>query len=381
MSGRIPAEVFPPGEFIRDEIEARGWTQNDLAEILGRPIRLVNEIISGKRSITPETAQGLAAAFGNSAQFWMNLESGYQLSRLKTNEASVVRRSSLYSAAPVKDMVRRGWIEEKETIEGLESEVLRFFGVESVAAIDSLGLRGAARRSTDSPDAQPAQRAWLRRVMRIASMFEVPPYRKEAFGRLTGELKLLMAEAQDVSRVPGLLKSYGIRFVVVEHMPKTRFDGVALWLDDDESDDKPVVAMSLRLDRVDYFWFTLMHELAHILHGDRGPLIDDDLAGVAAEAAEGCEAKANEYARDFLLPKQELDAFIAQVHPFYSKIKINQFARRVGVHPGIVVGRLQFLENIPYSQGRDMLSKVRDAVTGAAVTDGWGHLPGRFGPR
>lgn len=85
---RVPAEVFHPGEFLRDELEARGWTQADLAEILGRPLKTVNEVIVGKKAITPETARGLAAAFGTSAQFWMNLESAYQLHRAGANEAA-----------------------------------------------------------------------------------------------------------------------------------------------------------------------------------------------------------------------------------------------------------------------------------------------------
>ena len=73
MSARKPAEVFAPGEFLRDELEARGWTQQELAEILDRPPRLVSEIISAKRAITPETAKGLGEAFGTSAEYWMNL--------------------------------------------------------------------------------------------------------------------------------------------------------------------------------------------------------------------------------------------------------------------------------------------------------------------
>ena len=76
---RPPAEVFPPGELLAEELEARGWTQTDLADILGRPHRLVNEIIAGKRRITPETAMGLAAALGTTAALWLNLESAYQL--------------------------------------------------------------------------------------------------------------------------------------------------------------------------------------------------------------------------------------------------------------------------------------------------------------
>ena len=77
----VPAEPFLPGEFIRDELEARGWTQGDLAQIMGRPLRLVNELIAGKKQITPATARGLAQAFGDDdALYWINLDSAYRLS-------------------------------------------------------------------------------------------------------------------------------------------------------------------------------------------------------------------------------------------------------------------------------------------------------------
>ncbi len=71
----MPAEVFPPGEFIRDELEARGWTQEEFADILGRPLQTVNQIINGKKEITAETARAIAEAFGTSAELWLNLQS------------------------------------------------------------------------------------------------------------------------------------------------------------------------------------------------------------------------------------------------------------------------------------------------------------------
>ncbi len=77
MKERRPAESFPPGEFIRDELEARNWTQEDLAEVMGRDLRLVNEVITGKRGITPETAKGLGEVLETSAQYWMNLQSAF----------------------------------------------------------------------------------------------------------------------------------------------------------------------------------------------------------------------------------------------------------------------------------------------------------------
>lgn len=74
-----PAEVFPPGEFIRDELESRGWTQGDLARILGRPLQAVNEIINGRKRITAETAKAIGLAFGSGPEIWLNLEMAYQL--------------------------------------------------------------------------------------------------------------------------------------------------------------------------------------------------------------------------------------------------------------------------------------------------------------
>ena len=88
MTNHAPAEVFPPGEFLSDELEERGWTHIDFAKIIGKDTRLVNEIVRGKRSVTPETAQLLSEALGTSAQFWMNLETAYRLSRVEKTSAT-----------------------------------------------------------------------------------------------------------------------------------------------------------------------------------------------------------------------------------------------------------------------------------------------------
>src|SRR5436190_9330889 len=109
MLNRVPAEVFPPGEFIREELEARNWTQGDLAQIMGRPDRLISELITGKKQITPETARGLAQAFGdNDPLYWMNLDSAYRLSKSAPGDDAVTRRAKLYSRFPVREITKRG---------------------------------------------------------------------------------------------------------------------------------------------------------------------------------------------------------------------------------------------------------------------------------
>ena len=272
MTTRIAAEVFPPGEFIREELEARGWTQGVLAEVMGRPERMVSEVISGKRAITPETARGLSAAFGTDPTFWINLEGAYRLSKAEHCDEDVRRRAAIYSFAPVKEMIRRGWIEASESVDVLEQRLMDFFGVGSIDEAPS--FCGSAKATAAPPNS--AQMAWLFRVKRIAQRVLVPAYSEAKLRESIPALRSLMTEADGAAKVPRILADCGVRFVVVEGMPSGKIDGVCFWLENGAS---PVVGMSLRFDRIDNFWFVLRHELEHVLlrHGVDSLIIDSDL--------------------------------------------------------------------------------------------------------
>jgi HTH-type transcriptional regulator / antitoxin HigA len=97
MKLRKPAEVFPPGDYLREELEARGWTQGDLAEIIGRSQPAVNELITGKRGITPDTALALSAALGTSPEFWMNLQMTYALAHAETDVQAIQKRARTFA--------------------------------------------------------------------------------------------------------------------------------------------------------------------------------------------------------------------------------------------------------------------------------------------
>jgi HTH-type transcriptional regulator/antitoxin HigA len=99
---RPVAEVFPPGDVIREELEARGWTQSDLAAILGRPFQTVNAICNGRKAITPQTARELEAALGPSAEFWMNLETSYRLHKQRDVDPEITARAGARAKSGVK---------------------------------------------------------------------------------------------------------------------------------------------------------------------------------------------------------------------------------------------------------------------------------------
>jgi HTH-type transcriptional regulator/antitoxin HigA len=365
--------ILPPGEYIRQELETRGWTQADLAKIIERPLPTVNEIIQGKRAIMPEMAIALGAAFGSPAPLWMQRESLYRLSLVEQADPEVQRRAKLFEIAPIKDMEKRGWIKTTRTVDELEGELCAFFNASN---LDDCGTTDAmARQSGAAEELAAPQRTWIGQATRLASILNARKFNPETF-KTTGlnQIRALAENPEKTSQVPNVLAELGIRFLIVEPLPKSRIDGAAFWLDE----NSPVIALSLRYDRIDWFWFTLAHELQHIKFGDKRS-IDTNLVGQTRIASlNDMEERANREASAFLLPPTHLESFVIRSKPFYHKQMITQFAKRMGVHPGIVNGQLQHLHEIGWEYNREMLVKVRDFVTATALTDGWGKLTGQF---
>lgn len=368
------AEVFPPGEFLKDELEARGWSQVEFAEIIGRPPRLINEIIAGKRAVTPETAMQFAASLGTSADVWMNLESQYQLSKISpAANDEIQKKAGLYARFPVKELIRRGWVEMHEQVSVLEARILKFYGINSLD--EEPILAHAAKKSGDVPFLQVA---WLHRAKQIAQARVVAKYKPDAFV-IDGQhrLRALMSAVEEIRHVPKILSEFGIRFVLVEALAGSKIDGACFWL----TPTQPVIGLSARLDRVDNFWFVLRHELEHVLKGhgrEEGGMVDEDLEAGSNQSAE--ELEANKAAQEFGVPSDELRNYMNRVNPyFFSEERVLGFANRLGVHPGVVVGRLQKqlagadYPN-PYKFLRGHLVKVRQVLAQSAPTDGWGDI-------
>jgi len=377
MNNLTPAEVFPPGEFIRDELEARGWTQQDLADILGIAAPSLNLIITGKRSITPEMAKSLGNAFGTSAAFWLGLESSYQLSKAGSAEHAVAKRSRLYSIAPVGEMARRGWIEPTPNVDLLEANLQRYFGCQNLDEIPPLQM--AARKSTGYSETTPSQRAWGYRVLTLGRAVQAATFDRDKFASAIPRLRSATIYPENIREIPKLLASWGIRLVLVAHMERTKFDGAALWLD--QAKTMPVVGLSLRFDRIDWFWFTLIHELTHVKYLECA--IDSDL--IADAKGEGgtsnvseIELRANREAASVLVPQDKLDSFILRKGPMFSRNSVIQFASLHSVHPGVVVGQLHHRKVMPPKNLRDLLVQngIRSLIAGQTITDGWGHSPG-----
>ncbi|MCA9830507.1 MAG: HigA family addiction module antitoxin [Dehalococcoidia bacterium] len=365
MTERTPAEVFPPSVYIREELEERGWTQADLAEILGVDVSGIVQILNDRRGITADTARGLAEAFGTNAETWLRIDARYRLHSASSRPGTRLR-AHIYAKAPVRELVKRGWIDGSSNPDVLAQDVCRFLGIVSLDDTPS-PIPHAARKATSYAESSPGQIAWLCRVAQLAPAAPVVrPFSPPKLPELVVKLRTLARNLPDVRRVPALLAEYGIRFLVVEALPSSKMDGVTYWLDK----NSPVIALSLRGGKLNGFWHTLLHELAHVKNRD-GAVVDYDLSFEEGHLPP-IEEAANRFAVETLVDPHHLASFINRVGPAYSLTRIIGFAEKMEVHPAIIIGQLAYRKEISWARFGRQLPSIRELVASTALTDGWG---------
>ncbi len=347
------ARVVRPGQIIARELEARGWSQKDLAEIMGRPIQAVNEIVGGSKQITPNTAHELAQAFGTSPEFWMNLETNYRLHRAQKEQRSsdIPRRSKVYSLAPVRELIKRGWIKTPDSVNELEKRVCSFLEITSPEEEPRFEVAVGRRHSVERGPVDAAQIAMLKRAKHLAASQKVGRFDRKKFRAAIPRLLDHAKDAKGVAKVPKFLKDLGVHFVIVPALPQSFLDGATF-----SPAGNPAIVLSLRYDRIDNFWFTLMHEIAHVDGEHRGIFIDNNLE---RDAKSSEEKAADDSAQNWLIEANRYKAFVHAARPYFSRQSIINFAQEIGRHPGIVLGRLHHEKAVHFSHLRSMLEKVR----------------------
>jgi addiction module antidote protein, HigA family len=312
-------------------------SQVELAKRMGITTKHVSQLISGKASLSEETALKLEKVLDVRAGFWSGLEGQYRLYLAREQELEALKsKESWLSNFPIKEMVRREIIPVASSNLEFVDIVLRFFGVATPEAWDNKwGGEQAplSYRASKTYAANPyAVAVWLRLGQLAAARQNIPEYNKEKFKSILPELRKLTT-TPDVSfqvKLKDLCALCGVVVLFVPELPKTTLPGAAHW-----DGGKPIIQLSLRHKTNDHLWFSFFHEVKHILsHSSRSIYINER----NPESKE--EQEANAFARDFLIPPKEYRRLVACGRPTLKDIQ--QFSASIGVAPGITVGRLQF---------------------------------------
>ncbi len=333
----FPISHPDPIDAIKFRMEQLGLVQKDMIPYIGTKSK-VSEVLNGKRPLTLAMMRSLNKSFGISAEVLLKEPGADFPDQIKDME---------WSKFPLLEMAKRNWIPKLDDIREKAEELIHDF-IEQAGGLDTVPkpcFRQGKRGRYNSKMDLFALTAWCIRVQSIA--------RKNPLKTKYIKNSINLSTMQEVARLsyfddgPLIAKEYlekhGIHLIVVPHLPKTYLDGAAILL----PDGTPVIGLTLRYDRIDYFWFCLLHELAHVSKhlsaSDRFIIDDLDLRGQKVETEDLIEKEADEMTRNGLIPKRIWDR--KPISGKASTSEVYALAEKLKIHPAIIAGIIRFEQN------------------------------------
>jgi HTH-type transcriptional regulator / antitoxin HigA len=322
--GRFPFERPDPISAIRFRMQEQGLRQKDLAPILGGKNR-ASEVLSRKRPLTLPMVRALSESLHIPAELLIG-----------EPEPAKLDAEAVEEDIPLPYLVKTGWLPRSDTTPLTTRALVQHY---LKPAHGPLYLRRTITYGATPETNKSNLRLWISRVRELAAETR----RRRGVWRsetLNEEFLRYVAQLSWSEKGPRLAQDFlaekGVALVILPVLPKTKLDGAAML----DQDSAPVVGMTLRFDRLDSFWFTLMHELAHAwkhLHENDIAITDESVEDERDDSSK--EAEANRLARDALIPRALWKRSEAFLHP--SSETICAFADKLHISPAIVAGRLR----------------------------------------
>ena len=352
-----------PGQIISRNLDALNWTNKDLSDVKGMSEKSVSQMINNKQSITVDTAILLGKAFTTSPEFWLTLEQNYRLREKGEGEKGngTEAKAKIRTYMPVLEMKKKGWITcDKEA----SSQIRAYKEFWNVPELDYTpyekekeALPFCARQGkTDERFTKYYSITWHRKACVEAGKIKVPAYKKEM-------LETLIASVGEYTLLPDGPRKFieelhrcGVKFFVLSHLSKTYLDGAAF-----HDGKNPVIVYTARFNRLDNFWWTITHEIIHVLRHIKGAkdcFLDDleDRTGISTQEIEADQATAR------LMKVDEITAKAEPYKNYFTEARLNEIAREVELHPSVVLGILKHHEIVDYRTLPQYRKTVSDMI-------------------
>lgn len=337
--------AMPPGATIKEQLLDRGMNQKEFAARMDMSEKHISKLINGEVQLTPETAIRLEIVLGVPAKFWNNLEAIYREKIIKAKaENSLDADLELAKRFPYSEMAKYGWIprtrESKEKVINLR----KYFEVVELSLLESDQItRIACRRLAITEKSDLALLAWAQEAKIKAREIKTAPINiKRLISSMPEIRKMTVLKPKEFSpKIRKCLADCGIALVFLPHLNGSFLQGASF-----VDGNKIVVGLTARGRDADKFWFSLFHELAHIALGH---------VGQPAGTSEDDEKAADKWSGNILIPYDEFESF--RMDRDYSEMRVLQFAKALGIAPGIIVGRMQSEGMIKYSMLNNLKEK------------------------
>lgn len=341
----------PPGSTIKEQLDDRGMSQKEFASRMGMSEKHISHLINGDVQLTSDVAFRLEMVLGLPASFWSNLEVIYREKLAKVEaENSLDADIALAQKLPYNEMARYGWLPETRKPAERAINLRKFFEVVQLERLDNSSLipKIACRRLSISEKADFALIAWIQRAKIEARNICTSPIDLNALTKLLPTIRAMTVKDPSVfcPALHTMMRNCGIALVFLPHIDGSFLHGATFY-----DNNKIVVGLTVRGKDADKFWFSLFHEIGHILlgHLNHGEEIGDE-----------AEKAADNFARDTLIAPNAFQSFVNQ--RVFTKDSLLCFSDAVGIDPGIVVGRLQKEGYIDFSWYNELKTKYEIAI-------------------
>ena len=338
--------AFHPGYYIKEIVEDSGLTQEDFAKRLGTTPKNLSVMIKGEQSISIEMATKLSRMLGTTVTYWLNLQQAYD-----ERVAEFLSAEELKREREVFKLIDYGYFRENFHLPDLLRKVdeqikciREFLSVASLVVLEkqSLAVSFRSYSSKLSKKNTVNANAMVQIAVNQTIRQDAPKYNKTKFEEAVAFAQTQTQNHKDF--LPAVTKAFreaGVVLVVLPNLKNSGVNGATKRVD-----GKVMLMVNDRRHYADTFWFTLFHEIGHILNGDLGVTFKDEK-----------EDEADLYARKMLIPQDSYEEFIRRNSSFDEET-IREFARSINQDPGIVLGRLMKEEKVSY-KNTELSKKLR----------------------
>jgi len=348
--------AFHPGYYLVDIIEELEMTQDEFAKRLGTTGKTVSLLLHGQTPLTNDLAMRISAMLGISVETLLNLQKVYDEKRIEIELAKAIDEQN-----EIADVIDYSYFVENGILPYVKSKIERiknlcsFLKVSNLQILKRRDLLASFRTTVASVTDKNVINAnvWLQTALNVGLSMEVSPFDERKLSMHIQEIRsMTLQEPQEfLPRLYKIFSECGVAFVLLPALKNCGINGVVKWYD-----DKVVLALNDRFKYADTFWFSLFHEIKHVFQKKKTKVIIN-CNGDFSELDQEFEDEADEYATDTLIPKDAYHSYFDNKGRYISKSDVQCFARYIGIHPGIVVGRLQHDKRISHSSMVDMRQK------------------------
>ena len=350
----IPHKAIHPGLHLKEELATYGIKQNELAAETGIQPSQLNELLKGKRSITPDLAILFGAALERPAEWWNKLQADYNLDLARVEETTIKQVEAINTWKEIKKTLPISYFRKEHELSGNIvkdiNHLLSILNFSSISEMEStLNKERPAgilfKKSGKLLEHAPYVNSWIRYVKYLSKNEQVSNFNFDCQYDLLRSLKLIFLGSNVKENLLAKFQEYGIKLIIKSKPDHAPLDGAAFWYD-----INPVIGLTLRHQRFDNLIFTVYHELGHIflhLKQNKETSFVDSLEDAKINTSSQ-ENEANEFARNSLIPDEYWKEFVFGKTKF-SDESIQSFANKMFVPPQVVWGRLCFDGRIKYS--------------------------------